>query len=86
MTSRNYFPDGKKIRLYAAVGARIACYREEAGLSQAQLGERIGVSKAQLGKIEDGQGCPLHVLVALADAYDVTLDDLVPVLIERRVA
>jgi putative transcriptional regulator len=80
------YPDGKKIRLYAAVGTRVQCHRETAGLSQSDLAERIGVSKSTLGKVEDGQACPLHVLVALADVFDVTLDELVPVLTETRAA
>ncbi len=86
MNSYPRYPDGKKIRLYAAVGVRLAAFREGANMTLTVLAQRTGLSKSQLSKIEDGQACPLHVLVALADAYDVTLDELVPVLTETRAA
>ncbi len=74
-------PDGNRIRLYAAVAGALRSQRDAAGLSLTKLAAKSGIATAQLAKIEEGQACPLHVLVALADVYDTTLDDLVPVLV-----
>lgn len=79
-------PDGKRIRLYGAVARCLQGKREAAGLTLQALAERTGVTKAMLSKIEDGQACPLHVLVTLADVYDCSLDELVPVLTDVRAA
>lgn len=76
-------PDGNKIRLYSAVGARLAHLRDVANLTLTQLEKKSGICKSQLSKIEEGGACPLHVLVALADVYDVTLDEMVPVLTDE---
>jgi transcriptional regulator with XRE-family HTH domain len=77
-------PDGDRLRLYRSVAREIQSHREAAGLSVPVVAKRIGVSTTQLSKIEEGIACPLHVLVALADVFDCTLDDLVPVLVEAR--
>jgi transcriptional regulator with XRE-family HTH domain len=73
------FPDGKRIRLYATVGRTLQSFRIEAGLSLSALSAKSGVHASQLSKVESGEACPLHVLIALADVYDTTLDALVPV-------
>ena len=79
--------DGKKIQLYAAVGVRLREVRDEQGYTLAELAERTGIAKTRLSKIEEGAtACPLHILVALADVYDTTLDDLVPVLTGKEAA
>lgn len=78
------YPDGKKLRLHAAIGRELRGLREKSSLSLAALAKRSGIACSQLSKIEEGQACPVHVLVTLADVYDVSLDDMVPVLIEAR--
>ena len=79
--------DGKKIQLYAAVGTRLREMRDAEGYTLAELSDRSGIAKTQLSKIEEGAtACPLHVLVALAEVYDATLDDLVPVLTDYEAA
>jgi transcriptional regulator with XRE-family HTH domain len=79
--------DGNRIRLYSAVAESIRAKRLAGKLTQEKLASIIGVSKGQLAKIEEGgTSCPLHVVVALADAFDCTLDDLVPVLTDEAAA
>lgn len=53
-------------------------YRRSLGLSQEQLSERIGVSRQTISKWEGGQSAPdVEKLVALADCFGVTLDELI---------
>ena len=53
-------------------------YRRSLGLSQEQLSERIGVSRQTISKWEGGQSAPdVEKLVALADCFCVTLDELI---------
>jgi transcriptional regulator with XRE-family HTH domain len=81
------YSDGNKIRLYTAIGETIRKRREEAGASRTKLAARIGVSDAMLDRIEEGiTPCPIHVLVRLADAFDCSLDSLVPVLTDEAAA
>jgi ribosome-binding protein aMBF1 (putative translation factor) len=64
----------------AAVGEQILTYRETAGLGQADLAERIGLSVDLLDEIEHGWLDPtLTVMQALADALDATLAELLDV-------
>jgi transcriptional regulator with XRE-family HTH domain len=80
------YPDGKRIALYTAVGRELQRRREAAGITLADLAKRTGASTSQLSNAENGGPCPLWMLVAIAEAYDVTLDDLVPVVIAERAA
>ena len=51
--------------------------RRNAGLSQEQLAEIIGVSRQAISKWESGQAVPdLSRLIALSEYYGVTLDEL----------
>lgn len=75
-------PDAKKVALNAAIGQQVRERRKAAKLTQDALSARIGIRDSTLHHIEDGDGCPVHTLVALADVFDCTLDDLVPVLTE----
>lgn len=51
--------------------------RRNAGLSQEQLAEKIGVSRQAISKWESGQAVPdLSRLIALSEYYGVTLDEL----------
>ena len=60
-------------------GTNLKKLREDAGLSQEQLGEAIGVSKSTIGMYEQGKRMPNTntVLKELASYFDVTLDYLV---------
>jgi HTH-type transcriptional regulator/antitoxin HipB len=48
---------GKPFRLYtaASVGPAIRHYREEAGLTQAELAERAGLNRTYLSNLEQGK-------------------------------
>lgn len=49
------------------VATRVVCYRVEHGLSQAQLGEQLGVSQPYVAKLESGDRSPtLTTLTRLA--------------------
>lgn len=51
--------------------------REEAGLTQRELAERIGVERSSVAKWESGDAFPRGALVGrLAEALNCTIDDL----------
>jgi transcriptional regulator with XRE-family HTH domain len=55
----------------------IAHYRKMRGLTQAQLGELVGVEQPHISRIEKGdEGPPLALFRRLADALKVSLPDL----------
>ena len=57
---------------------KLMTLRRRAGLSQEQLADRLGVTRQSVSKWEGGAAMPeLGKLVALADLFGVTLDDLV---------
>ena len=65
--------------LYRHLGRQIRGLREEAGLKQDDLAERVGLSRASIANIEGGkQAVPIHLLVAIAQTLDITIDRLVP--------
>lgn len=69
--------------LHAGIGERIRERREAMGLSLRQLAammpDRLGrVTYGTLGKVEAGTSVSVWVLVAVCEALDCTLDDLVP--------
>lgn len=52
--------------------------RKQAGLSQEQLGEAVGVSRQAVSKWESGSTTPeLEKLLALSNFFEITLDQLV---------
>lgn len=65
--------------LYQIVGERIRSIRGEQGISQAELADKLGVSRASIVNIEAGrQRPPLHLLWKIADALDTELVLLIP--------
>ena len=59
------------------IGQRIKVARTESGLSQRELGERLGVSQAMIGQYEGGMRNPKYETIKrIADALGVTSDYL----------
>ena len=57
--------------------------RNNAGLTQVELAERIGISQGSLSSYENGKDIPsVNTLISMADVFKCTLDELV----ERRVS
>lgn len=54
------------------IGEQLKAARESKGLTQAQLGERIGVKAAQISKIEGGRNITLTTLIKMLKALDLT--------------
>ena len=53
-------------------------YRKEAGLTQAQLAEKLGYSDKTISKWEREEGVPdIYILKQIADLYGVTVNDLI---------
>jgi len=60
------------------VGTRLKRLRSQSGVTLAALSETTGISKSTLSRLETGQRRPsLELLLPLAQAYRVPLDDLV---------
>ncbi len=55
------------------IAQQIAHLRQQAGLTQSQLAERVGCAQSQICKIEGGGGCHLESLQAIADALGEVL-------------
>ena len=57
------------------IGENTRMYRERAGLTQADLAERVGVGTAFISRVERGQKrMRLETLMAVADALNVSVD------------
>ena len=64
-------------RWFSVLGARIAALRRHAGLSQAELAQRLQISASAMGMYEQGRREPsAQILVAMAQALGVTTDYL----------
>ncbi|GAA3141603.1 helix-turn-helix domain-containing protein [Nonomuraea roseoviolacea] len=62
----------------AAVGPRLRALRRQRGATLSQLAETTGISVSTLSRLESGGRRPtLELLLPLAKAYQVSLDDLV---------
>lgn len=61
----------------ARIGANIAYYRKQAGLTQAGLGEKLNYSDKAVSKWERGESIPdVLTLMQLASQFDITVDAL----------
>ena len=59
----------------SSVGDRIRSLREQAGLTQAELGAEVGTSRAHVAKIETAGDLPgRELLLAMATYFEVSLD------------
>lgn len=67
----------KNAKLPKKLGKKIQKLRKDTGLTQEELGHRIGVSRAYMGYIEQGRNTPsLEVLEKIARQLRVSLSDL----------
>ena len=59
------------------LGERITLARKKAGLSQEQLGDRLGVSRQAVSKWESGRGYPeMEKILYICNRYQVSIADL----------
>ena len=67
--------DSEKLKLQ--IGANIALYRKNAGLTQAGLAEKLNYSDKAVSKWERGESVPdVTTLVQLAEQFEITVCDL----------
>jgi transcriptional regulator with XRE-family HTH domain len=65
--------------LYVELGRLVRAHRDRVGLSQADLGRRVGLSRTSVTNIERGrQKILVHQLLSLAQALDVGVEALLP--------
>ena len=63
--------------LERAIAAQVRAYRSAAGISVAEMAERVGISKAMLSKIENAQtSCSLTTLARLAAGLEIPVTAL----------
>ena len=66
------------VLLNQAIAKNLIYYRKRAGLTQAELAEKINYSDKSISKWESAAGVPdVYVLVRLAELYGITLNDIV---------
>ena len=64
-------------KLKHQIGANIAMYRKQAGLTQAGLAEKLNYSDKAVSKWERGESVPdVLTLAQLAEQFDITVNDL----------
>ena len=64
-------------KLKYQIGANIAAYRKQAGLTQAGLAEKLNYSDKAVSKWERGESVPdVLTLMQLASQFDITVNDL----------
>lgn len=64
-------------RIYVKLGTLVAKHRVALNISQQELGDKIGLSRASIGNIETGRHrIALHDLLSLAKALDLDAVDL----------
>lgn len=72
--------------LSKAVGQEIKQARHARGLTQAEIGERLGASGAYVAKVETGRAnLTLGQLAAFADALEAGLEIRLPLVERKRV-
>jgi transcriptional regulator with XRE-family HTH domain len=66
-------------RFYAEFGRRLREARDEAGLSQRELAERLGLTRGSVANVEAGrQGLALHVFNRACEVLTVSPERLLP--------
>lgn len=67
-------------------GESLKKIRKEKGLTQKQLGEKLGISQAAIGQFESNKANPkMETIQKIADALNASLNDLIPDSYERDV-
>ena len=67
----------KNAKLPKALGKRIQKFRKDTGFTQEELSEKIGISRAYMGFIEQGRYSPsLEVLEKIAKFLRIKMSDL----------
>lgn len=62
------------------IGEQIKKYRKEAGLSQKELGERLGVSQQHIAQYESGKRIPkIETIIKIATALDISPFEVISV-------
>lgn len=65
------------------IGARLKNARKNKGITQTQLGKKLGVSQAMIGQYENGSRTPkIETVQKIADALNITMLDLIPELMK----
>lgn len=65
--------------LYKWLGSRIRALRQDRGLTQTDLADAVGITRASLANIEAGrQRSLVHTMVGLAKALECDVCDLLP--------
>ena len=63
--------------LLSQIGLRVMKRRQELGLTQKELGDRLGITSTNIYRIEYGQqNLTVRTLIKLAEALDTTAADL----------
>ena len=66
------------------IAKNLIYYRTNAGMTQAEVAEKINYSDKSVSKWESGNGVPdIYVLIQLASIFDVTVNDLIGVSTSR---
>ena len=69
-----------------SIGKNIACFRKAKGWTQAELGEKIGVSNQAVSKWESETSMPdVMLLPVLADAFECYIDELFSREVKREI-
>jgi DNA-binding XRE family transcriptional regulator len=70
-------PKRRRTKERMEFGDRLRTRRINCGLTQQELGESVGVSRAHISTMEDGQGWPsVELLRKIARSLRITMDDL----------
>lgn len=60
------------------IGTRLKHFREDSGLTQPELAEKLGINQSNIVRFENGTKVPtLPLAIQLADVFGCTLDNLV---------
>ncbi|WP_285009626.1 helix-turn-helix domain-containing protein [Pedobacter faecalis] len=76
----------QQTEFYERIGERIKEARKVQEMNQDVLANTLGISRVSLVNIEAGkQRVPLHVLIDICEALNVSMNDLVPQSIENSI-
>lgn len=68
-----------KVKLSKSLGKKIQRKRKELNLTQEELAEKVRISRAYMGYIEQGRNMPsLEIVHKIASALRVKVKDLLP--------